>query len=76
MFQKTAIFGHFGQIRPFPVAESDQWKSESESVKRKGTSPCQDLSYEPIPMFLRPSVTKIQPGKESMTDRRTDTPNL
>ena len=24
MFRKTAICGHFGQIRPFPVAESDQ----------------------------------------------------
>ena len=24
MFRKTAIFGHFGQFRPFPVAESGQ----------------------------------------------------
>ena len=38
----------------------------------KGTPTGQDLSYEPIPKSLRPSVTKIQPGKESMTDRRTD----
>ena len=37
----------------------------------KGTSTGQDLSYELIPRSLRPSVTKIQPGKESMTNRRT-----
>ena len=24
MFRKTAVFGHFGQFRPFPVAESGQ----------------------------------------------------
>ena len=24
MFRKTAVFGHFGQIRPFPVAYSDR----------------------------------------------------
>ena len=29
----------------------------------KGTSTGQDLSYEHIPRSLRPSVTKIQPGK-------------
>ena len=42
----------------------------------KGTSTGQDLSYEPIPWSLRSFVAKIQPGKESMTDRRTDIPNL
>ena len=31
------------------------------------TSSGQDLSYKPIPRSLRPSGTKIQPGKESMT---------
>ena len=38
----------------------------------KSTSKRQDLSYEPIPRSLRPSLTKIQPGKESMTDGPTD----
>ena len=34
----------------------------------KGTSTGQYLLYEHIHTFLRPSVTKIQPRKESMTD--------
>ena len=37
-----------------------------------GTSTGQDLSYESIPRSLRPSVTTIQPGKESMTDGQTN----
>ena len=65
MFRKTAIFGHFDQFRPFPVAEPGRTLS-------KGTSTGQDLSYEPIPRSLRPSVTKIQPRKELMTDGQTD----
>ena len=32
------------------------------------TSSGQDLSYKPFPRSLRPSGTKIQPGKESMTN--------
>ena len=62
MFRKTAIFIHFGQIRPFPVAESGQNCQKAH---------LQDLSYKPILRYLWPSVTKIQPGKELMTDRRT-----
>ena len=42
----------------------------------KGTSTGKGLLYEPIPRYSRPSVTNIQPGKDSMTagqtDRRTD----
>ena len=48
------------------------WPNSANSGGRfwpKGTSTRQDLSYEPIPRSLRPSVTKIQSGKESMTDR-------
>ena len=30
------------------------------------------LNFEPIPRSLRPFATKIQHGKDSMTDRRTD----
>ena len=41
-------------------------------MQSKGTSTGQDLSYEPIPRSLRLSVTKIQPGIESMTDGQTD----
>ena len=51
MFRKKTLFldilANFGHF---------QWRS-------KGTSTGQDLSYEPIPMSLRPSVTKKQPGK-------------
>ena len=48
MFRKTAVFRHFGQIRPSPMAKSS-------------TSTDHDLSYEPIPRSPRPSVTNIQP---------------
>ena len=64
MFRKTADFG--------------LWPNSAISGGRicpnlsKGTSTGQDHSYEPIPRSLRPSITKIQPGKESMTDGQTD----
>ena len=63
MFRKTADFGHFGQFRPFPVAEP---------VKRHIYRPRPFILAYLISRSLRPFVTKIQPGKESMTDRRTD----
>ena len=37
----------------------------------KGTSTRQDISFVPFPRSLRPSVSHIQPGKESMTDGRS-----
>ena len=40
-----------------------------------GTSTQRTISFKPIPMSLRPSVTKMQPGR-SMTDGQTDTSNL
>ena len=61
-FRKTTIFGHFGLIRLFPVTESAKLS--------KGTSTGQDLSYEPIPRSLRPSVTKKQPGKAYVSKNR------
>ena len=36
----------------------------------KGTSTGQDLSFELIPRSLRPSVTKIQPGKAHVSRNR------
>ena len=38
----------------------------------KGTSTCQDLSYEPIHRSLRSSVTKKQPGKARVRKRLLD----
>ena len=52
MFRKT-VFEHFGQIRPFPVVES-------------GLN-CQKAHPHFETFHLSPSVTKIKPGKESMT---------
>ena len=63
MLRKTAICGHFGRIRPFPVAESGPKMS-------KGTSTGHDLSYEPIPRSLRPFVLKKQPGKAYVSKNR------
>ena len=66
MFRKTVVFGHFGQIRPFPVADFGQ--------------NCH--IYMPRPFiwaYSEVSTTsryKDTTWKESMTDRRTDTPNL
>ena len=54
--RKTAVFGHFGQILPFPVAETGQ------TVKRHIYTP--RLSYDHIPRSLEPSVTKKQSGKK------------
>ena len=45
MFRKTAVFGQFGQFRPFPVVESGKKMS-------KDTSTGHHLSYEPIPRCL------------------------
>ena len=36
----------------------------------KGTSIRQDLSYEPIPRSLRPSIAKKQPGKAKISKNR------
>ena len=36
----------------------------------KGTSIRQDLSYEPIPKSLRPSIAKKQPGKAQVPKNR------
>ena len=42
----------------------------------KGTFTDQDLPLKPITKSLGPSVQKFWPIQKSMTDRRTDTPNL
>ena len=39
------------------------WAFRSNSAMSKGTSTCQDISYEPIFLSLRPSVIKKQPEK-------------
>ena len=63
--EKPLFSDIFGRIRPLPVAKT---------VKRRIYRP--SPSYEPIPRSLRPSVTKIQPGKKSMTDGRTDSESI
>ena len=59
MFRKAAVFGHFGHFG------GRIWLKVS-----KGTSTGPDLSYEPIPRCLRPSVTEKQPGKAYVSKSR------
>ena len=65
--KKTRYFYHLNKIKQFLVAEL--------ATTSKGTSTRHDLSYEPIPRHLRPSVKQIQPWKR-IDDGPTDTPNL
>ena len=69
MFRKPTVLGNFGQIRPIHITESS---GNYQKAHLHETT----FHFEHISRSLRPYLTKIQPGKESMKERRTDTPNL
>ena len=62
---KPVVLRSFGQIR---LISGDRIWSNLPHLHYKGTSTRQDLSFQHIPRSLRPSITKIQCKKESMTD--------
>ena len=62
-FRKTAVFWTFWPNSA--ISGGRTWLKLS-----KGTSTYRDLSYEPFPRSLRPSVTKKQPGKAHVSKNR------
>ena len=62
MFRKTAVFGHFGPICPFPVTESDRiWIQPGKESMTDGRADGQTVGH---PESIGPQPLGLGPNEE------------